>query len=63
MLHAAPEPLEQVVISIKTLLDLDHISVEDVTGHLRNVEQRKKNTTTIVNKQGRLLLTEEKWAS
>jgi hypothetical protein len=63
MLHATPEPLEQVVISIKTLLDLDRISVEEVTGHLRNVEQRKKNTTTIVNKQGRLLLTEEKWAS
>jgi hypothetical protein len=63
MLHAVSEPLEQVVISIKTLLDLDRISVEEVTGHLRNVEQRKKNTTTIINKQGRLLLTEEKWAS
>ena len=38
MLHVAPEPLEQVAISIETLLDLDNLSVEEVTGHLRNVE-------------------------
>jgi hypothetical protein len=28
MLHVAPEPLEQVAISIETMLDLDRISVE-----------------------------------
>jgi hypothetical protein len=38
MLHAAPKPLEQVAVSIETLLDLDRISIEEVTGHLRNVE-------------------------
>jgi hypothetical protein len=38
MLHVAPEPLEQVVISIETLLDLNNLSMEEVTGHLRNVE-------------------------
>jgi hypothetical protein len=59
MLHVAPEPLEQVTISIETLLDLDNLSIEEVTGHLRNVEQRKKETTS--DKQGRLLLTEEEW--
>jgi hypothetical protein len=59
MLHVAPELLEQVAISIETLLDLDNLSIEEVTGHLRNVEQRKKETTS--DKQGRLLLTEEEW--
>jgi hypothetical protein len=34
MLHVALEPLEQVTISIETLLDLDNLSVEEVTGHL-----------------------------
>ena len=34
--------------------------MEEVTGRLRNVEQRKKNAASAVNKQGRLLLTEEK---
>jgi hypothetical protein len=40
MLHVVPEPLEQVAISIETLLDLDNLSVEEVTGHMCNVEQR-----------------------
>jgi hypothetical protein len=34
MLHVALEPLEQVTISIETLLDLDNLSIEEVTGHL-----------------------------
>jgi hypothetical protein len=38
MLHATPKPLEQVAVSIETLLDLDRISIEEVIGHLRNVE-------------------------
>jgi hypothetical protein len=59
MLHVAPEPLKQVAILIEALLDLDNLSIEEVTSHLRNVEQRKKETTS--DKQGRLLLTEEEW--
>jgi hypothetical protein len=57
MLHVAPEPLEQVTISIEMPLDLDNRTVEEVTGHLQNIEQWKKGT--ISDKQGRLLLTEE----
>jgi hypothetical protein len=34
MLHVALEPLERVTISIETLLDLDNLTVEEVTGHL-----------------------------
>jgi hypothetical protein len=59
MLHVAPEPLEQVAISIETLFDLDRLTVEEVIGHLRNVEQCKK--TVVSDRQGRLLLMEEEW--
>jgi hypothetical protein len=38
MLHVAPQPLQQVTISIETLLDLDNLTIEEVTGHLQNIE-------------------------
>jgi hypothetical protein len=34
MLHVAPKPLDQVMISIEMLLDLDSLSIGEVTGHL-----------------------------
>ena len=43
MLQVVPDHLEQVAISIETLLDVNDLTVEKVTGRLRNVEQRKKN--------------------
>ena len=60
MLQVVPEDLSQVAISIKTLLDLNTISVEEVTGRLRAVEQRRK-PPPVVDSQGRLLLTQEEW--
>jgi hypothetical protein len=56
-LHIVPEPLEQVAILIETLLDLDKLTVEEVTSHIRSVEQRKKKNESTIDKQGRLLLT------
>ena len=61
MLQVILDHLEQVAISIETLLDVNDLTVEEVTGRLRNVEQRKKNTALGVDKEGRLLLTEEEW--
>ncbi|XP_062217702.1 uncharacterized protein LOC133917893 [Phragmites australis] len=64
LLHSVPDHLEQVAISIETLMDLDIVSVEEVTGRLRAVEQRKKSTSAPVkDSSGRLLLTEEEWAA
>jgi hypothetical protein len=60
--HVAPKPLEQVAISIETLLNVKDLTIEEVTCHLRNVEQRKKKLGSTVDKQGCLLLTEE-WLS
>jgi hypothetical protein len=60
LLHAVPEKLEQVAISMETLLDLESLSIEEAVGHLRAVEQRKKPSPAKEN-TGRLLLTEEEW--
>jgi hypothetical protein len=60
LLHSVPESLEQVAISIETLLDLSKISIEEATGRLRAVEQRKK-PAPVRDEAGRLLLTEEEW--
>jgi hypothetical protein len=49
-----------VAISIETLLDINTISVEEVTGMLRVVEQQRKSSL-ILDNQGRLLLCEEEW--
>lgn len=62
MMHSVPKYLEQVAISIETLLDLSAISIEEATGRLRAVEQRKKLASNSPKESGgRLLLTEEEW--
>ena len=50
---------KQLVISIKTLLDISTLSIEEVTGRLKAadyVEPAPAHTTS-----GKLLLTEEQW--
>jgi hypothetical protein len=49
MLHAIPDKLKQVAISMETLLDLDALSIEEDVGQLCVVEQRKE----IIPHQGR----------
>jgi hypothetical protein len=49
-LHVALEPLEQVAISIETLLNVNDLTLEEVTGQLRNVEQWKKKSSSTVDK-------------
>ncbi|BAF28972.2 Os12g0108800 [Oryza sativa Japonica Group] len=62
MLEVVPKYLEQVAISIETLLDLATVSIEEVIGRLRAVEQRKKPASSEAkDSSGRLLLTEEDW--
>jgi len=61
MLDTAPEHLEQIAVAIETLLDLNDVSVEEVTGRLRAVEQRRRKAAPVVDRQGRLLLTQEEW--
>jgi transposase InsO family protein len=61
MLEVVPEHLEHIADSIETLLDLNTVSIEEVTGRLRAVEQRRRKPAPVVDNQGRLLLTHEEW--
>jgi hypothetical protein len=61
LLLVVPDGLTQVAISIETLLDVNRLSLEEVTGRLRTVEQRRKKGSTVTDDHGRLLLTEEEW--
>jgi hypothetical protein len=60
LLHSVPDHLEQVAISIETLLDRNMMTIEEATGHPRVVEERKKKNTG-GPKEGRMLLIEEEW--
>jgi hypothetical protein len=60
MLQVVPDHLTQVMISIKTLLDIKSNTIEEVTGMLHAIEQQCKPTVAH-NNQGRLLLYEEEW--
>ncbi|WVZ88079.1 hypothetical protein U9M48_034632 [Paspalum notatum var. saurae] len=68
MIQVAPPHLEQIVCSIETLLDVNKLCVEELTGRLRAIEQRKKKAPAtptpdgaVYDKQGRLLLAAEDW--
>lgn len=62
MLQSVPEHFELVAISIKTLLDLSTISIQEATGQLCVAEQRKKpGSMSPKDSSRRLLLTEEEW--
>lgn len=50
----------QIALSIETLLDLSTLSVEEVTGRLKAVEDRLP-TSTSKGADGKLLLSEEQW--
>jgi hypothetical protein len=61
LLLVVPDSLTQVAISIEMLLDVNHLSLEEVTGWLCTVEQRRKMGSNITDDRGRLLLTGEEW--
>ena len=59
-LRVVPAKFEQIALSIETLLDLSELTLEDVTGRLKAVEDRAAAATP-ASTSSRLLLTEEEW--
>ncbi|WVZ53904.1 hypothetical protein U9M48_004791 [Paspalum notatum var. saurae] len=73
MLQVIPEHLEQIACSIETLLDVNELTVEEVTRRLREIEQRRNkkkavasssassSSAPVYDSQGRLLMAAEDW--
>ena len=60
-LRVVPAKYSQVAISIETMLDVTTMSVDELTGRLRVVEDRLEEDNNDGGSGGRLLLTEEEW--
>ena len=61
-LSVVPKQFSQMACSIKTLLDLDIFSIEELIGRLKAAEERYKlGEPALVKQAGKLLLSEEEW--
>jgi len=52
-----------VAVAIEMFRNLKELSLEDLVGCLRAAEDRFESSEKVTDKAGRLLLTEEEWAS
>jgi len=60
-LHVVPPKYTQIALSIETMLDMSTLTIGDLTGRLRTVDDRIGATATLVGVK--LLLTEEEWTA
>ncbi|CAN6169589.1 unnamed protein product [Urochloa humidicola] len=61
-LWAAPKKYKQIALAVETLLDLSELTIEDVTGRLKAVDNHdEEDPPGGINIGGRLYLSEEQW--
>jgi hypothetical protein len=59
MLRSLPPHFKQITIAIKTLLDVSTMSVADLIGQLKEVEEAFEEAPTSLQRAGELYLTED----
>ena len=60
-LSVVSKKFSQMAFSIETLLDLDTLSIEELIGWIKAVEERYELEEPVVKQAGKLLLSEEEW--
>jgi hypothetical protein len=61
MLWSLLPRFKQITIAIKTLLNVSNMSVADLTGWLKLVEEAFEEASTSLQQDGKLYLTKEEW--
>jgi len=62
-LRVVPSRYSQVAVAIEMFKDLKNLTIEELIGHLRAAEERfEPSMEQVMEKAGKLLLTEEEWA-
>ena len=62
LLHAAPKKYAQLKITIETLLDFQDLTIEEVAGRLKTVDDLEEEPPSEPISVGRkLMYTEEQW--
>lgn len=62
-LRVVPAKYSQIALSIEMMLDMSTLTIEDVTGRLRAVDDRSNTPAEKEKDNGKLLLTEEEWTA
>jgi hypothetical protein len=58
-LWSVPHRYRQIVVAIQSLLDVDTLTLANVTGCLKAVEEELEAPSSLVSHAGRLYLSEE----